>query len=499
MPARLDPRLPVVVGVGQVSQRTDRGEPVLEPVALMAEALRRASDDTGARTGDPLAGADSIRVSCELSWRYRDPGGLVADLVGATPADTALTVMGGNYVQTVVNQTARDIQSGANDLVLLTGGEAWRTRTAARRNDTDLAWTTQPDSVPPARQIGGDEPLGHPTEYARGIVMPVHVYPMFDIALRAADGLTHEEHRTRISTLWSTFSDVAADNPNAWIQRRFTPEEIAEPTADNRMIGFPYTKLMNSNNMVEQGAALILCSVERAQSLGIPRDRWVFLHAGADAHDHWYVSNRADLHSSPAIRLAGRAALDGARVDVDDLAYIDLYSCFPSAVQIAARELGLGLERTLTVTGGMSFAGGPWNNYVMHSIATMAGRLRDDEGAYGLCSGNGGYVTKHAFGVYATQPPEAGRFVHAEPQAAIDELPSRALAEDHVGPVKIETYTVMHDRENQPERGLVACLTDDGRRTWGATVDGPTMKTLMADELVGHGATLTADGTVEIA
>lgn len=498
MPATLDPRLPVIVGVGQLSQRTDRGEPALEPVALMAEALRRAEIDSGVRDAGALAGADSIRVSCELSWRYRDPGALVAELVGARPADTAYTVMGGNYVQSVVNQTARDIQTGANDLVLLTGGEAWRTRTAARKHETELGWTTQPDTVPPARQIGGDESLGHPAEFARGIVMPVHVYPMFDIALRAADGLTPDEHRRRISTLWSSFSDVAAENPHAWIQKRYTADEIAEPTPDNRMIGYPYTKLMNSNNMVEQGAGLIMCSVERAEALGVPRDRWVFLHSGADAHDHWHLSNRADLHSSPAIRLAGRAALEGAGVDVDDLAHVDLYSCFPSAVQIAARELGLGLERPLTVTGGMSFAGGPWNNYVMHSIATMAGRLRDDERSFGLCTANGGYVTKHAFGVYAAHPPTSGRFEHAEPQAAIDDLPRRELAEDHAGAVTIETYTVMHDRDSQPERGLVACLTDDGRRTWGTTTDGPTMKTLMADELVGHAATMTADGTIEI-
>jgi len=496
MPAPLDPRLPVLVGVGQVSQRTDRGEPPLEPVALMVEALRRAAADAGA--ADALAGADSIRVSCELSWRYRNPGALVAELVGAQPTDTAYTVMGGNYVQSVVNQTARDIQDGANDLVLLTGGEAWRTRTAARNDDTDLGWTTQPDTVPLPRQIGSDESLGHPAEFARGVVMPVHVYPMFDIALRAADGISPDEHRRRISTLWSRFSDVAADNPNAWIQRRFTPEEIAEPTPDNRMIGYPYTKLMNSNNMVEQGAGLIMCSVERATALGIPRDRWVFLHSGSDAHDHWHLSNRADLHSSPAIRLAGRAALEGAGIGVDDLAHVDLYSCFPSAVQIAARELGLGLDRPLTVTGGMSFAGGPWNNYVMHSIATMAGRLRDDEGAYGLCTANGGYVTKHAFGVYAAHPPASGRFAHAEPQGAIDELPRRELAEDHTGPVTIETYTVMHDRDNEPERGLLACLTADGRRTWGTTEDGPTMKALLADEQVGQSATLAADGTIEI-
>jgi acetyl-CoA C-acetyltransferase len=397
-----------------------------------------------------------------------------------------------------VNLTATDIQAGRNDLVLLTGGEAWRTRTAAKNAGEDLGWTVQPDTVAEPRVIGGDEPLGHPHEFARGVIMPIHVYPMFDIALRAADGLTPEEHRRRISSLWAEFSEVAESNPNAWIQQRFTADQIAEPSADNRMIGFPYTKLMNSNNMVEQGAGLILCSVERAEALGIARDRWVFLHAGSDAHDHVFVSNRADLASSPAIRLAGRSALESAGIGIDDLAHIDLYSCFPSAVQIAAKELGLGLDRSLTVTGGMSFAGGPWNNYVMHSIATMAGILRDNPGDRGLCSANGGYVTKHAFGVYSTDPPPSGRYVHTAPQEAVDTLPRRELAEDYTGPATIESYTVMHDRGGEPEHALIACLTPDGARAWGNSADPTLLKAMVTEEFVGRATTLGDGGNIEV-
>jgi acetyl-CoA C-acetyltransferase len=167
-------------------------------------------------------------------------------------------------------------------------------------------------------------------------------------------------------------------------------------------------------------------------------------------------------------------------------------------VQIGARELGLSPDRPLTVTGGMSFAGGPWNNYVMHSIATMAGLLRNDPGSLGLCTANGGYVTKHAFGIYSTEPPPSGQFRHAEPQAEVDALPRRELAEDHEGAVTIETYTVMHDRENQPERALVACLTEDGRRAWGTSTDGATMKAMIAEEFVGRAATMRADGALDI-
>jgi acetyl-CoA C-acetyltransferase len=434
-------------------------------------------------------------VLCQLSWRYRDPGALVAARVGATDPESVYTVMGGNYVQTVVNRTALDILEGRNDLVLLTGGEAWRSRSGARKTDTDLGWTVQDESVPSATMFSDDHDLMGPGEVARGIFMPVQFYPMFENALRAADGLTLEEQRLRTATLWAAFSEVAATNPNAWIQRAYTADEIATPGPDNRMIGFPYTKLENSNNNVEMSAGLILCSVERAQALGVDRDRWVFLHAGADAADHWFVSNRDDLHSSPAIRTAGAAALELAGTAPDGLAHVDLYSCFPSAVQIGARELGLGADRQLTVTGGMSFGGGPWNNYTMHGIATMSGILRDDAGSLGLCTANGGYLTKHSFGVYGTEPPAAGAFRWRSTQDEVDALPSRELDPEPTGTAEIETYTVMHDRQGEPETGYAAVRMPDGRRAWGVTTDGALMQTMVTEEVIGRPASIVADGT----
>ena len=491
----LDPRTPVLIGAGQLSQRVDQGADVLEPVDLMVEALRRAEADAG--VPGVLARADSVRAIAQLSWRYGDPGALVGERVGATPRQTVYTSMGGNYAQTVVNLTASDIQAGRADIVLVTGAEAWRSRTSSRSAGTDLAWTTQPEGTAPTLTLGDEHPLSAPGEIGRGVFMPVQVYPMFEIALRARAGRSPEAHRLHAASLWSRFSQVAATNPNAWIRQAYTPEQIATPTPDNRMIGYPYTKRMNSNNMVEQGAGLIMCSVAAAESLGVPRDRWVFPQAGADAHDHWFVSNRADLCSSPAMRLAGGRALELAGVGVDDLTHVDLYSCFPAAVQIAAAELGLDIERPLTVTGGMSFAGGPWNNYPMHAIATMAGLLRAEPGAFGLCTANGGYTTKHAFGVYATTPPAAG-YRHEDLQAAVDATPSRSTADDHVGAVTVESYTVMHDRAGEPETGLFALLTAAGGRTWGSTHDRPTMDELIATEAVGRAADLDAEGHVHL-
>lgn len=492
----VDPRAPVLIGAGQLSNRVDRGATALEPVDLIAEALRRAAEDSGAGSA-VLTGADTIHIVSMLSWRYRDPGRLVAQRVGAAPRSSTVSGFGGNRPQSLVNGACLAILAGEADLVLLGGAEAWRTRMSARSAGVELGWTVQGDDVPLATKAIDEMPMWAPGEQARGVVAPVQVYPLFEQAYRIKIGRGLEEHLVAVSELWARFSEVAATNPHAWIQEALTPEEIRTPSADNRMIGFPYTKRMNSNNAVEQGAAVILCSAERAEALGVPRDRWVFPHSGTDAHDVYHFTTREDLGSSPAMRLAGGEALALAGVGVDDLAHVDVYSCFPSAVEIAAAELGLGTDRPLTVTGGLSFAGGPWNNYVMHAIATMADRLREEAGTLGLITANGGHLAKHAFGVYSTDPPAAG-FRHAEPQAQLDALPRRELDEAPDGEVAIETWTAMHDRDGNPETGIVVGLLEDGRRALGTTTDADALEVLVTEDVAGRRARITPDGATEL-
>ena len=491
----LDPRTPVIVGVGQHNQRVDRGEPALEPADLMVRAAEAALSDTGASPDRSLI--DSVRTVSLLSWRYVDPGTLVADRLGVGhPVDSGVSAMGGNSPQMLLNETALDIAAGRASCVLLAGAEAWRSRMAARADGDKPGWTVEPEGTRAARQIGSAVEMNHEAETSLGIFLPIQVYPMFEQARRHHLGRTLEEHLPQVGALWSRFSEVAAKNPHAWIQEAMTPEEIVTPTADNRMVGFPYTKVMNSNNAVEQAAAVLICSVEVAERMGVPRDRWVFPLAGGDGHDHPYVSNRADLHTSPAVGVIGRATLEAAAVTTDDLTHVDLYSCFPVAVQVGADELGLDLDRQLTLTGGLSFAGGPWNNYVMHAIAAMVTALRKEPGT-GLVWANGGYLTKHSFGVYATEPPADG-FRHVHPQDEIDALPSRDVAADHDGPATIESWVVMHDRENRPESGFVAALTADGRRTWGTTTDPGTLAVMVAEDMIGRAVHRAADGSVEL-
>jgi acetyl-CoA C-acetyltransferase len=494
----VDPRTPVLVGVGQWSNRVDQGEPAVEPTGMMAEALRRAAADSGA--GDRiLAGADAVRVVSIFSRRYRNAARLVAEQIGATPRDEALSPIGGNEPQALVSRACLDIADGDADIVLVCGAEAWRTRSQTPPDELD--WTTQDASVPEARLTSPEVELNHPAEVARHLYLPTQVYPLFEQALRHRAGRTVDEHLVHVGDLWAGFAAVAAGNPHAWIRDGLTAELIRTPSPTNRWVAWPYTKVMNANNAVEQSAGLILCSAEKAAALGVPRDRWVFPVAGTQAHDTYAVSHRPDLASSGAIRLAARELFALAGRGVDDVAHVDLYSCFPSAVQIAADEIGLGLDRPLTVTGGLSFAGGPWNDYVTHAIAAMAGVLRAEPGALGLVTANGGYVTKHALGLYSTEPPVGG-FRWDDVQDAVDELPTREVCEsvdDEVGGATVESWVVVHGRDGEPERVLAATLLDDGRRAWAYADDAATIAEMRSGaEQIGRSVKVDADGLLHL-
>lgn len=491
----VDPRTPVIIGVGQFLNRVDEGAEPLEPTALMTEALRVAEADTG--VAGAAGRADVVAVVPVVSWRYRDPGRLVAAALGADDAATWYPAMGGNTPQMLVNRLATEIASGRVDLGVVVGGEAYRSRVGAKRAARSLDWTNQADDVAPDWQEGERFVLGHNAETARGILMPTQAYPLFENALRHAAGRTLEEHLAVVGAMWAGFSRVAADNPYAWRREAFTAAEITTPTAENRVVGFPYTKRMVSNPDVDMAAGCIVCSVERARALGVPRDRWVFPLAGTDGKDR-IMSERLDFTGSAAIGVAGNRALALAGVGIDDVAHLDVYSCFPSAVQLALGELGIGTDRQLTVYGGLCFAGGPWNNPVGHAIASMVGVLREDPGSVGLVTANGGNVEKHAFGLYSTEPPTGG-FRAERPQDEIDGRGGREVSEDHEGPVTIEAWTVMHERDGSMARAHAACLTDDGVRVWGVTNDADTMKRFESDDVAGCPATIGPDGELRLA
>jgi acetyl-CoA C-acetyltransferase len=481
-----DPRAPVIVGAAQLMQRPADVRVAASALDLMVEVAAAALNDASGALGRRL----ELVVAIDGIWRYPDPARDVADRIGAAHAATALAKGGGHSPQRAVDTIAERIASGGLDAALVVGAEeVWSRRKlralGARRQDGTEPSVGEPDEV-----FGADIVLGNAVEERHGVRYPVHVYPMFETALRHRRGESVAAHRTRLSTFWAGFSEVAAENPYAWDRRVYRPQDILEEAPDNRLVNYPYTKRCNSNIFVDQAAALVVCSAGAAAAAGVPRDRWVFLHGAGEADDTTYVSHRRELFDSPAIAAAGAGAFAAARCDADDLPIVDLYSCFPSAVQIGAAALGVDDGRPLTVTGGMPFAGGPANNYVTHSIATTVGRLRAaDRGTRALVTANGGYLSKHAVAVYGNQPSgKAFEVCRSDPSP-----PQRTCTDDHVGPATVEAYTVMTGRDGD-DVGLLAVRLDDDRRAWCRTGDPGTIGWLTADDVVGRRVHRTADG-----
>ncbi|MCK4176326.1 hypothetical protein [Aciditerrimonas ferrireducens] len=478
----LDPRTPVLVGAAQVTNRpgaprvgglTPRDglevPPGVEPVELAALAAQAAFEDTGA--GARLRGAlGSLRMVRPLSWHYRNAPLLLARRIGLAPSELVQSTIGGNSPVALTLAAAEAIAAGHHDVVLVAGAECTASRLAHRRahDGAEPPWTTQGPDTPEPRLHGVDRPGSSEEELAVGLGLPIHVYPLFEEALRAAAQRDQAAHQQLVGQLWARFSTVAARHPFAWDPTPRSAEQLITPGPANRLIATPYTRHLVAYDRVDQAAALVLCSLDTARAAGVPEDRWVFPLAGAEATDHWFVSERPELHRSPAIAACGQALFAHLGLGVDDLAHFDLYSCFPSAVQIAASELGLDPfdpRRDLTVTGGLTFFGGPLNDYAAHSLVTMAHRLRQHPGDLGLVSGLGWFVTKHALSIWSTRPPERP-FALLHPQQHVDQLPRQPQAPNYQGPATIEVATVVHDRQGQPERAVAAVRTPTGQRAW---------------------------------
>jgi acetyl-CoA C-acetyltransferase len=498
----IDPNTPVIVGAGQVMQRLDEPSQAREPIDLLADAARAADADAGA-TRSVLAALDTIAVVDIVSWKYPDPGALLGRRLGVEPRTTMTTTLGGNSPQLLVNELAATIGRGEARAVLIGGTECVYTRWRARREPkTWLDWT-RADDPPCAHVLGDARPGTNDYEMAHAALAPTHIYPLLETAVRAAKGRDVDEHQQRVSELWSTFAAVSARNPYAWSQVPYSPEDIREPSPDNRVVTFPYLKRMCANIDVDQAAAVLLCSYETARELGVPDDRLVFPLAGADAHDHFFLSERESLAASPGIAAAGRAALEAAGIGADEVARFDLYSCFPSAVEIALDALGLpgpdgGDPRPLTVTGGLAFAGGPANNYPTHAIAGMVDACRRDPGSVGMVTALGWYVTKHSIGLYSTTPPD-DRFARVDPgrtQTQVDALPGREAAGAYEGAATVEATAVVVERDGTPSLAIVSTLTPDGRRALANTRDADAMHDMTEKAWEGRSVKLSTDGTV---
>jgi len=447
---------PVLIGVGQITEKSADLNAASSPLQLMEQATFAAIGDAGLIT-DATKEIDAIVVVKSFREPMRNTPEALANLLGATSAQRWIIPDGGYGPQYLVNLFSQEIAHGKHQMVLMTGAEAMATGRKIVKSGQKIPWNIPSDSDPDFLYAVPE--MWNEHERLHGIWQASHVYPLFENALRHHLNRSIEDHQLAMGTLFSRLSEVAVRSPHAWFPVRRSPEDIAWPSESNRYVGWPYTKYMNAMNQINQSASVLLTSVGHARSLGVDPSRWVFLHGCADVTEIWDVTQRVNYHSAPAISILGRESLAMARINIEDITHIDLYSCFPSAVAIACRELGIPEDdpRDLTVTGGLAFHGGAGNNYVMNSIAAMADQLREDPGTYGLVTANGGYLSRHSAGIYSTLPPE-GPWQRPDPvfyQQEIDALDSPVFTESPDGKAAIETYSVVFGRDNHPDFGIV--------------------------------------------
>jgi len=452
-------RIPVIAGIGEITDRPADFMQSLEPLALMAEAAHRADADARGL----LREVDSVDIVALVSWRYDDLPGRLAGRLAISPKRNFYGTVGGESPVRYIHEAAQRIARGTSQVGLVLGAEAQYAVNHAKRAGVDLPWTPYAINAPKMKRAAD---YVHPLGHKLGVAWPISVYPFYEAKTAQHWGQTPREAQAESGLLWSRYSAAAAKNPYAWSKTALSPEDITTVTPDNRMISWPYVKRMVANPNVNQGAAIIVTSLGKARAAGIPEDQLVFIGAGASAVEprdwlarDWYHEN----HSQEAVLGAMLQAAhdDGAGFDA-----LELYSCFPVVPKMARRALMLGPDVEPSVCGGLSFFGGPLNVYMAHAACAMVRKLR--EGAKtGLIYGQGEFVTKHHALILSRRPQGDAALADLQAQETADRCrePPPPTDESPDGAAKIETFTILHDASGQPIQGVVIARMDSGART----------------------------------
>src|SRR3954449_5835889 len=452
-------RIPVIVGVGEIVDRPKEIADGLEPLALLEQALKRAETDSGAKLLGELGSLDVVNF---LSWRYRDPEKQLAARLGANPAHCYYGPVGGETRIRYIHEAAKRIARGECSVAVVCGAEAQSTATKAERGGITLPWTPFAHDVEePKRGAVFQKPMA----VKLGVFRPITVYPLYESATSAHWGQTPREALAESGELWSTYSKVASENPNSWMKKALAPEEITTATPENRLIAWPYTKLMVANPTVNMGGAVLLTSLAKARAAGVPEDRLVYVWGGASAEEPRDYLLRDQFYESHPQNAVLKAVMDLVEGDGNKFDAIELYSCFPCVPKMARRTLGLGSDVQPTVTGGLTFFGAPLNTYMTHAAVAMVRKLRQG-GKLGLLYGQGGFVTKHHGLVLSRVAPKQALAQDTSVQAEADR--NRGKVPDFVdtasGKGKVEAFTVIYRSNGEIEHGVVMMRTANDAR-----------------------------------
>jgi len=478
---------PVIIGVGQCMNRSNDPDDTKTAMELIDDAIRLAKKDSLAASL-----VQQVDMLCLVNIFSMPHGNHLAELcnrLDIRPDKQLYTWVGATAPQWFVNQAADKIITGKAKVALICGGEAIHSKKIkAKANGIPFEQWNFPVKE---SWMAGDlrDPLTA-EELKYGLTLPIHIYPLFENALRHHESLSIEEHRKELGEFCAEFSSIASLNDYAWFKTPKSREEIEIPSDTNPMVAFPYTRSMCSIMQVDQAAALFVTNEQTAMELGVPRDKWIYLIGSGDASDIWHVSERLNFFSSPSVKVATEKAMAQADVSLENIDFFDFYSCFPCAPRIVRNMLEISKNdpRPLTVTGGMQYFGGPGNNYALHAICTMAEKLRHNPDSIGLVQALSWFISKHSVGIYASQgkaspkrqiPPESC-------QAELDKIEGPPLIDQASGDAVVETYTLFHDRSGQPIDAVIIGRLDNGARFLAKIAqDKDLLAAMMENEFIG--------------
>jgi len=455
-------RIPVIVGVGEIVDRPTDVTAGLEPLILLEQALKRAEADSGAKLLGEIGSLDVVNF---MSWRYHDPEKQLAARLGIQPSHLNYGPISGESPIRFLHEAALRIARGECSVAAVCGAEAQSTATKAERAGVTVPWTPfARDVEEPKRGAAFQKPMA----VKLGVFRPITVYPLYESATSAHWGQTPREALKESGELWSTYASVASENPNSWLKKHFTSDEITTPTPENRLIAWPYTKLMVANPTVNMGGALLLTSLAKARAAGISEDRLIYPWGGAAADEPRDYLIRDQFYESHPQNAVLNAVMDLVEGDGKKFDAIELYSCFPCVPKMARRTLGLGADVQPTVTGGLTFFGAPLSTYMTHAACAMVRKLRGGA-KLGLLYGQGGFVTKHHGLVLSRQAPKEALDQDTSVQTEADshrrQVPEFVTGASGKG--KVESFTVIYRNNGEVEHGVTMLRTADDRRTLG--------------------------------
>ena len=495
---QLDKRTPVLIAVGTAHHRVSpdssqtAGTDVIDALAMMESAARSALGQavSTSRLAQLLRSISLVAVP-EGDWKFENPARAIATRLGCESARTVRVEIGVPQ-HAPIRAALLGIQSGQMQAALIVGGEAKATQLSIERSG-GIAPGSSPDggaldgAGPDERWTPEGEIMAE-AEIAAGIWSAVEQYACIDAALRYSEGQSVPDHLDSIAALWQQFNQVASLNPDAAFGTPRSAEFLRVAGPGNRPLAFPYAKWHSTQWAVDQAAAMVLCSVGLARELGVPTDQWVFPRVALESSLSVSLTKRAEMGRWPAMKVLGDVAAAHLQQPLNQVKYAEVYSCFPAAVRVQQRELGLAQDQAPTLTGGMAFAGGPFNNFTYQATAAMVDQLRQDPSSLGLVTTVSGLLTKPALAVWSTEPGEvliADLGAQAAAATAVREVTNQGS-----GLATIASYTVTYAGTDPSSAFVIADLAD-GRRWIGTSTDSDLLSEGVTTELIGRQVIIT--------